>query len=68
MKYKSLMKKIANRTKIEHLFLKYFKKEIDAIELYDKVQEILEGKNISDNEVAFIREYLRKEYEETEIL
>ena len=62
------MKKIGDRTKIENLFLKYFKKEIDAIELYDKAQEILEGKNISDNEVAFIREYLRKEYEETEIL
>ncbi|MEG0855811.1 MAG: hypothetical protein RSG52_04935 [Terrisporobacter sp.] len=59
-KYEKLMIKIGQRRKIENLYISHFKKEIDTLDFLDKMDEILEGKDIKSSDLVFIREYLYK--------
>lgn len=59
-KYEFLMRKIGQKRKIENLYIKHFKKELDTLDFLDKMNDILEGKDVASSDLVFIREYLYK--------
>ena len=61
-KYEKLMVRIGKKEKIESLYTKHFSKAIETLDFIDELDSLIEGKNVSESELVFIREYIYKKY------
>ena len=59
-KYEFLMRKIGQKRKMENLYIRHFKKELDTLDFLDEMDNLLEGKDVDSSDLVFIREYLYK--------
>ena len=59
-KYNDLMIKIGEKQRLEELYIRHFKKDIDTLDFIDELDSIIESKNINESELVFIREYIYK--------
>ena len=56
------MVRIGKKEKIESLYTKHFSKAIETLDFIDELDSLIEGKNVSESELVFIREYIYKKY------
>lgn len=54
------MRKIGQKRKMENLYIRHFKKELDTLDFLDEMDNLLEGKDVDSSDLVFIREYLYK--------
>ena len=56
------MSKIGKRQKIENLYLRHFRKEIDTLDFLDEMDIILGNIPLDKSDLVFIREYLYRKF------
>ena len=61
-RYEQLMSKIGKRQKIENLYLRHFRKEIDTLDFLDEMDIILGNIPLDKSDLVFIREYLYRKF------
>lgn len=60
IRYKRLVGIIGNKEELERVYSSYFKNDLDTLDFVDVVDRLIDGKDIRESDLVFIREYLYK--------